>query len=140
MGCTFSTLSGTDAQTADQAYGAYVDGLVRSLEAAQDFPALNRSTHQSNVQSVKAAASHFTHFKLNQSKRSSNYYETHRKHFDGNINGAGTSLKFDFINQRNFTQADGVALASYLDTQFPILKLNVVAGNGKARCIVRVGL
>lgn len=132
-------LKGTDAEDKHQGYAAYADALIRSLEAEKQYPALTQKPHTDNVKDVKAEVAGFTNFVEKKARKSSNFYQNSRTKLD-NIKGPGTALKFDFKNQRNFTQTDATQLDAHLAKIFPKLKINVGFKPNKARCVIHVGL
>ena len=132
-------LKGNDAEDKEQGRGAYVNAILRGLEAEEKFPALKQQPHLDNVKDVKSEVVGFTKFVERNTSKSSNFYENSRIKLP-HLNVAGTALKFDFFGQRNFTQMDATNLENHLKSVLPNVNLNVYFGVGKARCVVHVGL
>lgn len=132
-------LHGKDTDDKEQAFGAYLDAYMSSLEAIRDYPAFEGQQHLDDVKDFKAEISGFTKFVEITTKRHSNLYENKRLKVEGEINGPATALKYIFNGQRNFTQNDATLLETHLRSVLTI-KFNVLFHGTKPHCVVHIEL
>ncbi len=137
---TIMALNGKETDDRDQAWGAYANATISSLEAKQAFPAFEQYQHLSDVQDVEAEVAGFTGFQNQNTNRSTNLYQNQRIKVGGEINGPATALKYMFNGQRNFTKKDCGALEAHLKLILPNLKFNVCFHGSKPHCVVHIGL
>lgn len=142
---TVMTLTGKDTEDNEQAYGAFRDAELRSLEAIHKYPALKLQPHLDNVKDVKSEVIGVVNFRIqNQgfrgNSKSSNFYENQRESLGGEIAGPGTALKFRCQGQRNFTQSNAQTLQIHLKSVLSTLKINVLFSQRKPEFVVHVGL
>lgn len=126
-------INSNDTDDQDQARGAYVDAVIKSLEATQKHPALEETRHQKKVFNISSAAKIFTkHTAKDQS------WENHRVASPKFGNRAYTVVKLQF-KSRSFRQQDAKDLEQHVAT----LGYNHVEFTytiGKPRIIIRIGL
>ncbi len=130
------SLNGNDTQTKQQAYFAYLNANSSNSAAVRRYPDLGADDHLALVDLVKETVMILTGFV----ELRRNYYVNQRVKVGGDINGPATTLKFDFIDIRNFRVADASKLHAALTIAFPSNSINVSVTDRKPVCIVHVGL